>query len=78
MSLCHTLARHFRLYRAAAEGAQKYIDEIPDGLEFWACGSTVAAFAYDFDVAGGQDLTGPLPRKPQATTLGCCAGTAKK
>lgn len=60
MNICHILARHFKCYRNAAGGAGKYIDPIPDGLEYFVLGSTSAASAYDFQYLGVKGFNGAV------------------
>ena len=60
MSICRTLARKLRFYRNAAAGAQKYIDDIPAGLEYYALGSTTASCAYDFQAVGADGFNGAV------------------
>ena len=69
MNICHILARRFKCYRNAAEGAGKYLGAIPEGLEYFVLGSTSAAYAYDFQYLGGSGFNGAVG--PQTVSYDC-------
>lgn len=70
MNIPHTLARNFKCYsRKAAKGASKYLDPIPDGLEYFVLGSTSAASAYDFQYFGVNGFNGAVG--PQTVSYDC-------
>ena len=60
VNVYRTLSRRLRLYRNAAAGARKYIDDIPDGLEYYVLGSTTASCAYDFKATGANGFNGAV------------------
>lgn len=60
MSICRTLAKYITCYRNAAGDAQKYIDAIPEDIEYYVLGSTSASHAYDFKAVGAEGFNGAV------------------